>query len=171
MKIYLLGFMGVGKSAYGQQLAQKLNYDFLDLDTQVEELTGLTIPAIFEQYGEEGFREWERQALYETAPLNHTVIATGGGTPCFYENLSWMQEQGLTVYLKMLPEKLVKRLKKDQQKRPLLKGMRPKALEQFVHQKLQERMLHYLQAHLVVDPVEFPPKLMKQHISDGWVKA
>ena len=171
MKIYLLGFMGVGKSAYGQQLAQKLNYDFLDLDTRIEERAGLTLPTIFEQYGEEVFREWEQQALHETAPLTHTVIATGGGTPCFYENLSWMQEEGLTIYLKMLPDKLVKRLKKDQQKRPLLKDMRPKALEQFVHQKLQERMLQYLQAQLVVDPVEFTPKMMKQHLSEGWVKV
>lgn len=166
MKIYLLGFMGAGKSAYGQQLAQQLKWDFQDLDFLITEQAGLTIPEIFDQQGEEAFREWERQVLYNTASYDHTVISTGGGTPCFFDNIFWMREHGTTVYLKMLPDKLLKRLKKDQAKRPLIKGMRPKALQQFVHQKLQERAYYYLQAEYVVDPVELPAKTLKAYLSE-----
>lgn len=171
MKLYLLGFMGSGKTAYGEKLAQQLKWDFVDLDARVSEQTGLSLPAIFEQEGEPSFRQWEQQALYSTAPLTHTVIATGGGTPCFYENLSWMQQQGTTIYLKMLPDKLVKRLKKEQQKRPLISGMRPKALQQFVHQTLTERAYYYLQADVVVDPVDLPAKDLKDHLSEVLFRA
>lgn len=171
MKLYLIGFMGSGKSAYGQQLAQQLNWDFVDLDERVTEQAGQRIPALFEQEGEDSFRQWEQQALYSTATLNYTVIATGGGTPCFYDNLNWMQEQGTTVYLKMLPDKLIKRLKKEQQQRPLIKDMRQKALQQFVHQQLAERASYYLQADIVIDPVDFPPKALKDHLSQVVFRA
>ena len=171
MKVYLLGFMGAGKSVYGQELAQQLKWDFLDLDAQIEANAGLTIPEIFEQYGESLFREWEQQALHATANLDHTVIATGGGTPGFFDNLSWMKAHGHTVYLKMLPDKLVKRLKKMQKQRPLIQNLRPKALEQFVHQKLQERAGDYMQAAVVIDPVALPPKKFKQHLAVGWLMA
>jgi shikimate kinase len=171
MKLYLIGFMGSGKSAYGQQLAQLLNWDFVDLDERVTEQADMSIPALFEQEGEDSFRQWEQQALYSTASLTYTVIATGGGTPCFYENLSWMQEQGTTVYLKLLPDKLIKRLKKEQQKRPLIKDMRQKALQQFVHQQLAERAPYYLKADIVIDPVDLPPKVLKDHLSQVVFRA
>ena len=171
MKLYLIGFMGCGKSAYGQQLAQQLNWDFVDLDERVTEQAGTSIAELFEQEGEESFRQWEQQALYSTAPLTYTVIATGGGTPCFQENLDWLKEHGTTIYLKMLPDKLVKRLKKEQQLRPLLKGMRQKALQQFVHQKLAERAYYYLQADIVIDPVDLPAKALKSYLSEVMFKA
>jgi shikimate kinase len=89
-RIYLLGMMGVGKSTLGKQLARQLHYSFIDLDKAIEQAEGKSIPDLFEQKGESYFRLVEQRQLKETARKNHIVIAVGGGTPCYYENMEWM---------------------------------------------------------------------------------
>ena len=101
MKIYLVGFMGCGKSTYGKKLAGKLKYSSVDLDKLVEEKAGKTVYEIFESEGEDAFRKLEAEALRETADLDNCVIATGGGAPAYWENMAWMNENGKAVFLKL----------------------------------------------------------------------
>jgi shikimate kinase len=151
VKIYLLGFMASGKSWLGRNLARELGLDFYDLDAMVEEKTGKTISAIFDEEGEEKFREKEREALHSTAELDNCVIATGGGTPCFYDNMQWMNTQGITLFIYAPVELLVKRLLGNE-KRPLVKGMDEQQLTRFIEEKLAERLPFYNQSHLCLQP-------------------
>ncbi len=100
MRIYLLGFMGCGKSSLGRRLARKLEYPFLDIDNEVERILGQEIPDIFRTKGETAFREAERQVLHSTATVQKAVIATGGGTPCYSDNMDFMLENGAQCTLK-----------------------------------------------------------------------
>ena len=119
MRIYLIGFMGAGKSTLGPILAKKLGYSCIETDVLVEKLAGISIPEIFRLYGEIRFRELERQVLLFTQLCNDTVICTGGGTPCFSGNMEWMKQQGITVYLSCDEEIIIQRLNSPQKDRPL----------------------------------------------------
>lgn len=165
MKIYLIGFMGSGKTVYGERLAKQLKWDFYDLDQLVEAKAGMTVQAIFQGQGEAYFRKLEKKALRETKDLHQTVIATGGGAPAYHDNIDWMNTHGDTIYLKLLEEKLAKRLKKEKDKRPLIQGMKDHQLQNFISEKLKERSYYYLQAKRVIDPIHVQPnelaKLLK----------
>ncbi len=150
MRIFLVGFMGCGKSSIGERLAKKLNYTFVDLDSRLEELLGMTVSDVFAQHGEEHFRQMEKKVLHETFNLRNTVIATGGGTPCYFDNMEQMKNYGVTVYLKMSPLSLSYRLKYARKKRPLVKELKGNDLEQFVDQKLREREPVYMQSHVII---------------------
>jgi shikimate kinase len=147
-KIYLIGFMGSGKSTLGKRLASQLGWTFTDLDKLIEERTGLKIPMIFEKRGEKFFREVESEALRSLAGINRLVISTGGGTPCSGNNMEYMNETGLTVYLKMDPEQLYRRLSTSSVERPLLKGLDRNELLDFIIRKLGEREKWYSRAAL-----------------------
>jgi shikimate kinase len=149
--IYLLGFMGSGKSFVGRQLALALGRQFHDLDDMVEAHTGSSISAFFAQAGEARFREIERQCLLETNGLTSGIIATGGGTPCHFDNMAWMKAQGHTIYIKPSVEVLAERLAHGTAKRPLLHGMDAAKLRAFISQKLAERAVYYEQAALVYE--------------------
>ena len=129
MKLYLTGFMGSGKSLIGKKLAEKLQFKFLDLDTAIEEYAGKSVAEIFVEKGEAAFREMEQKMVRQTDKLQNTIIATGGGTPCFYENMDWMNKHGLTIFLEVSPEILAQRLKGEKQKRPLLAGKNESAAD------------------------------------------
>ena len=119
-KIFLIGLPGVGKTTYGKLLAQKLGLDFLDLDHQIETNIKKSIPEIFEQYGETFFREKERDRLrFLVRNTSDFVLATGGGTPCFFDNITLMNTVGTTIYLNFLMSQIVNHLSKDHS-RPLL---------------------------------------------------
>lgn len=149
--IYLLGFMGCGKSYMGKGLAEKLGWDFLDMDDYLEANEGMTISQIFAEGGETLFRQLERNYLHATYDFTKTIIATGGGAPCFFDNVDWMNENGQTIYLKTPVSILVNRLEKETAHRPLLAGKTTNALHQFITKKLAERSLFYEQAATIFE--------------------
>lgn len=150
-KIYLIGFMGCGKSYIGQQLAQLLNWDFLDMDDFLEANEGMSISQIFAEGGESLFRELERNYLQATYDFENTVIATGGGAPCFFDNMDWMNANGTTTYLKTPISILVDRLKSETNHRPLLAGKTNAQLNDFISLKLAERSPFYEQAQYIFE--------------------
>lgn len=151
MKIFLVGFMGCGKTTMGKQLARKLGFAFVDLDHVVEERTGSTVAAYFAAHGEAGFRELESKTLKTYTYPENCVVATGGGTPCFFDNMDWMNAHGLTVYFSLSPKALAKRLESGKHTRPLLKDLDEMQMESFIREKLSERSLFYENAALIVE--------------------
>jgi len=150
--IFLIGFMGSGKSTLGSWLAARLNVDFVDLDWLVEACEGMPIPLIFAQRGEEAFRVAERRALLDFCQQGRrVVVSTGGGAPCYRDNLLHMQRAGTTVYLRLAAEELASRLREVRPERPLLAGVLPEALAGHVGTMLAAREPYYSQADLVVE--------------------
>ena len=154
MLIFLIGFMGSGKSYTGKRLAHLLGYDFIDLDRMLEEGEKRSISSIFKEEGESRFRELERQYLQTLGNRQHLVLATGGGTPCQVENLEWMKAHGLIIYLKASPALLAHRLSKETQDRPLIAGLKNQELLTFIEKKLRERHAAYESADIVVEQEE-----------------
>lgn len=150
MRIYLTGFMGCGKSSFGRRLAKKLDYPFVDLDDEIEEKAGKKLEEIFEVEGEEAFRKIEQEVLFMTVRYKQAVIATGGGTPCFANNMEFMNAEGVTVYLRLSPLSIAHRLEQAKRVRPLVKGLNGDELLAFVKSKLEEREKWYLQSHCVI---------------------
>ncbi len=150
MKVFLIGFMGCGKSRRGKELAAQLGWSFVDLDAEIEKVADISITQYFAQYGEPAFRKLESEILRAYNFANNSVIAVGGGLPCFYSNIEWMNAQGITIYLKMRPEALISRLG-NRDKRPLIKGMDDKTLLHFIREKLQERSPFYEKAAITVE--------------------
>ncbi|MEM1320423.1 MAG: shikimate kinase [Bacteroidota bacterium] len=149
MNIYLLGFMGSGKSFTGRQLAELMGYAFYDLDEQIEEAAGCSISELFARQGEAAFRALERQQLHRTADYQNAVIATGGGTPCFYDNIDWINRQGWSIYLKASPALLAQRLMAETAQRPLLADLNKNKLHSFIEDKLKARQHFYQQARTI----------------------
>ena len=151
MRIYLIGYMASGKSNLGQILAKKLEYLFVDLDYLFEERFRISVFDFFNKYDEDGFRKIEQSLLHETTGWDDIVIATGGGTPCFFDNMRVIRESGISVYLHWEVNSLVNRLRQVKRKRPLLKDIPAADLEVEVSAKLLERDFYYNQADLVVE--------------------
>ena len=149
MRIYLIGYMASGKSNLGRILAGKLGYRFIDLDWLFEERYRISVLDFFEKYDELVFRKIERLLLHETIDLEDVVISTGGGTPCFYDNMDFIRQAGLSVYLLWDVPALVGRLKMVKRKRPLLKDIPPAELEEKVSAQLAQRGFFYNQADIV----------------------
>jgi shikimate kinase len=169
-KIFLIGFMGSGKSTTGKQLASRLTWSFMDLDEQIENLTGMKIPEIFSQKGEPYFRQIESEVLRKTIPESKTIISTGGGTPCYEDNMDFMLANGLTVYLRMTPSRLKIRLLNSTHERPLLKNIDEKSLSDFIAQKLTEREKWYRRAEIKINgfntDISYLYSLIKDRISE-----
>ncbi len=151
MRIYLIGFMGSGKSYLGKALASQLNLSYLDLDDWLEKEEGRSISRIFSESGEMEFRKLEAQYLRATAQHQNIVVATGGGTPCFFENMDWANENGVTIYLNASPRLIASRLSGEKSKRPLISSLNDEELLSFIENKLAERESFYHQAHLQLD--------------------
>jgi len=155
MNLVLMGYMGSGKSAVGQCLGAYLHRDFIDLDQRIEEMEGLTISEIFEKKGVVYFRKRESEILRQTLHDSKcSVIALGGGTPIYGDNLKWINDAKLnfSVYLKIAVESLVSRLWQERSHRPIIAEVpSPEDLEEFVRKHLFERAFIYQQAHLVYE--------------------
>jgi shikimate kinase len=151
MKIFLIGFMGSGKTTLGRKLAKRLDYQSIDLDKSIEFTQQMFIPTIFEQFGEEQFRSWERDELLTIIGNENVVISTGGGTPCFSDNMNLMNSSGITVYLKMSPAALKSRLRKAKLPRPLLENKSSDEVSSIISQLLAEREIFYNQAQISID--------------------
>jgi len=152
--VYIIGFMGSGKSTAGKRLASQLGWAFIDLDRKIEEKAGKTIPQIFSQDGEDHFREVETDVLRSMGFLSETVVSTGGGTPCHGDNMKFMLETGLTVYLRMTPEQLTQRLLNSSGERPLLKNVPDDKLILFIEEKLACREKWYSKADIILEGID-----------------
>ncbi len=150
-RIILIGYMGVGKTTIGKVLSRKLGLDFYDLDQYIENRFRQRIPDIFAQKGEAGFRELEQRMLHEVCEFENVLLSCGGGTPCFFDNMEYMNRQGLTVYLKSVPEVLAKHLSMSKNPRPLIKGKSPEELLSYIKESLAQREPYYAQAHYTCD--------------------
>lgn len=144
--IYLIGFMGSGKSHVGKKLAAALYCPFLDLDQAIERRSGLKVREIFEQKGEAYFRLLERRALHDTAFGPPRIVATGGGTPCFFDNMAWINHNGLAIYLNAHPSVLLERLWRGRAKRPLIAHLGEANLLPFIKKKIGDREAFYKKA-------------------------
>ncbi len=154
MKLFLIGMMGSGKTSSGKALEKYLpRLTFYDLDTLIEQKLKLTIPQIFSRLGEDFFRSMETDVLKEIiGTKDNFILATGGGTPVFNNNMQLMYDNGLTIYLKTSPEILAQRLWKEKQSRPLIAGIQSiEELQEKLEQLLNQREPYYLQAHIIWD--------------------
>lgn len=151
MRIYLVGYMASGKSKIGQQIAAELGYRFVDLDDSFEQRYRISVVDFFSKYDEAGFRNLERVLLHKTALLSDCVIATGGGTPCFFDNMDFILKEGLAIYLYRDNHDLVARLEKGRKRRPLLKNIPVEMLEERISNHMLERHPHYRRAHYQFD--------------------
>ena len=148
-RIYLIGYMGVGKTTIGKKLAKQLDLSFIDLDKHIESKYRQTIPQLFEAKGEAEFREIEHKALVEVSQIENIVISTGGGTPCFHDNMAIMNQTGLTLYIHAEVEELAARLGASQNVRPIIAGKSREELIPFITEHLAEREQFYNQANVI----------------------
>ncbi len=163
MRIFLIGFMGCGKSTKAKQLANLLNCPVIDIDAVIVAEQGISIADYFSANGEAAFRAVERDTLRNFDYPETCVVATGGGLPCFFDNMDWMNENGKTVYLEMTPPQLASRLH-NREKRPLLKGMDDEQLLAFIIGKLEERNPFYHKAHLSINAFDLDAKELFVHL-------
>ena len=138
--------MGAGKTTVGRALARELGVDFYDLDWYIEDRFHKKIPDIFAEKGEEGFRDIERKMLHEVAEFENVVVSCGGGTPCFFDNMDYMNAQGETVFLNAEPSVLKEHLLMGKSQRPLIHGKSPEELEEYIDKSLTERLPFYAKA-------------------------
>ena len=146
-----IGYMGAGKTTVGRALAAELGIEFYDLDWYIESRMRKTVKQLFDEVGEEGFRKIEHNMLHEVAEFENVVISCGGGTPCFFDNMAYMNQQGDTVYLKASPEILYKHLKMGKSVRPLLLNKTPEEVQVFITEQLANREPYYSRAKYTVN--------------------
>jgi len=154
MNVYLIGYMGSGKSTAGKKLATRLGMAFVDMDAELEQRADISVSEWFEQKGEDHFRKAEAQLMTDFSTQKDLVIAAGGGTPCFSNNLELMKNTGVVVYLDMEVDQLVSRLLSGQAQRPLIAGKSPEELTEFITGHLEERKPYYEQAHILVSAMD-----------------
>ena len=145
-RIFLTGYMGSGKTTLGRALATEMGIPFIDLDHYIEKRYCKTIAQLFAEKGETGFRDIERRMLHEVGEFEDVIISTGGGTPCFFDNIEYMNAQGTTVYLDVPVERLFIRLCIARNKRPLIKDKNDDELKAFIVEQLEKRAPHYRKA-------------------------
>lgn len=164
MKIFLVGMMGAGKSYWSRQLAKQLRTGGYDLDNIIELAEERTIGEIFEEEGEPAFRKIESRLLHWFGEKKTFVLATGGGTPCFHDNMKWMNEEGITIWIDEPVPILVERLMTAKTHRPLISGKTAAELKIFLEEKLQERTPFYAQAQYRLSAAELDLKNFKKII-------
>lgn len=166
MRIYLIGYMGSGKSTLGRRLSKQMDVQFVDMDHYIEERNYKTIPQIFEEEGEAEFRKKERKALEELSEFTDIIIATGGGAPCFFDNIDLMNNSGKTIYLNIDPEILAERLMNSKTERPLIKGKSKDELVAFIDTTLKKRNEFYRQAKYQITQPDIDLKILEEMISE-----
>jgi shikimate kinase len=151
MRIFLIGFMGSGKTHWGKLLTQKTGAPFFDLDKVIVDDEGKSIAQIFLEKGEEYFRYKEKEVMEQIVEEHENIILScGGGTPCFFNNIDFMKDNGTVIWLNTCIDTLVQRLLKEKSHRPLIKSIDDKDLKAFILKKLQDRRLYYEQANIIV---------------------
>jgi len=151
VRIFIIGYMGAGKSTVGKRLARKLGKRFVDLDEAFEAKFRYSIPRFFDHFGEVRFREFEKQCLHDIIEKeDDAVISTGGGTACFHDNIDLMNRNGITIYLKMHPKSIAHRLNRARRLRPVVRDINNDGMQKFVEEQLDEREPFYDQAQIIV---------------------
>ena len=152
MKIFFIGFMGTGKTHSGRQLSEKLGIPFFDLDVEIVAHDGKSINEIFAKQGEEYFRLLEKDVLHIIAEYHESfVMACGGGTPCYYNNIDYMNKEGISIWLNTPLDTLYTRLINEKEKRPLIKELTNEQLKGYIAKKFSDRKIYYEQASIVID--------------------
>lgn len=146
-RILLIGFMAAGKTTLGKALARELGLQFIDLDHYIENRYRCTVSQLFAERGEEAFRQIERNMLHEVAEFEDVIIATGGGTPCFFDNMDYMNGQGTTVFLEASVDTIHTRLTIARTQRPLVAQKTSDELRDYIIQMLELRKPYYTRAH------------------------
>ena len=168
MNFFLIGYMGAGKTTIGRKLSKKINYSFIDLDAYIETKYRHSLNSIFQLVGEEGFRIIENNALKKLLNLKNYIISTGGGTPCFYDNIDLINKIGISIYLKYNSEFLYSRLVNAKKKRPLLLQKNKQELLNFIEQNLNNRKKYYELANYIIEKnnlqVSDLYKIIKTHL-------
>jgi shikimate kinase len=167
MKIFLIGFMGSGKTTLGRKLATRMGYEFIDLDHKLEQQVELSIAEYFSFFGEDEFRKKEAEVLKKSLYPDDAIISTGGGLPCYFDNMDWMKANGKVVYIKLSPKTLADRLETGKEERPLLQDKHGDDLVAFIEQKLAEREDFYSQANIIVDGLSLTAERLEQIITVG----
>lgn len=157
MRIFLIGYMGSGKSTLGRRVASKLGLTFIDMDHYIEHNQGCSIAEIFERKGEDGFRRIEQSLLSDLLEMEDVVVATGGGAPCFFDNMEWINNSALSIFIDPDCDALVSRLVGAKQKRPLIKDMSDSELREFVAESLKKREPFYSQAKIRISGRSISP--------------
>ncbi len=158
MRVYLIGYMGCGKSTMGRKLSRMLGTSFIDLDKYIESKYFKTIPQIFEEEGEAAFREKERACLHEVSGFEDVIVATGGGAPCFFDNMEQMNRTGFCVFLDVVTEELAARLIKSKTERPLIKGKSAEELVDFIEGMMEKRRPFYEKARYILKGKSISPE-------------
>lgn len=165
--IFLVGFMGCGKSSLGKKIADKLKFNFIDIDKEIEKEVNLSVSEIFSTYGEDFFRLKESQFLNEIS-ISNCVFATGGGLPCFNDNMSVLNNLGTTVYLQLPAKELLNRLVNDKSNRPLIKSLSNDELLEYINESLLSREPVYKKSDIVLSRTEQNPgqiiQLIQRHL-------
>ena len=154
-RIYLVGYMGAGKTTAAKRIAHRLGWDVADTDALFEEKYRISVDDFFQKYDEPLYRKLESEILKGTENLENTVISTGGGTACYFDNMEWMNQNGLTVFMRISPEAVVDRVLHSHHKRPLARGKSEVELMEFVRQHYASRMPFYEQAQITVKSENF----------------
>ena len=170
MNIFLIGYMGSGKSTTGKILAKKLNMKFIDLDDIIERDEKKTIEDLFVKEGEIKFREIEHNYLKKTIKDKNIVLSLGGGTPCYYNNMELIKKNGISVYLKMSAGSLYNRLINSKKSRPLIKKMKNKDLKEFIESTLTDRKKYYEQADCIINAINLKIKQLINLVSQNQKK-
>lgn len=155
-RVYLIGFMGAGKTTIGKYVARDMGWTYLDMDNVFEQEHNCTISTFFEKEGEAAFRKEETKLLRKIAQMDKVIVSTGGGTPCNNENIAIMKESGTVIYINVEPEILRNRLAPAKANRPLLANKSDEELLEFIQGKLNEREPFYRQANIIVDGDKLP---------------
>jgi len=162
MKIFLIGFMGSGKTTLGRKLASRVGFEFIDLDHKLEQQVELSIAEYFSFFGEDAFRKLESEVLKNTLYPDNVIVSTGGGLPCYFDNMDWMKANGKVIYIKLPPKTLADRLESGKEERPLLQDKHGDDLVAFIEQKLAEREGFYMQANIIVDGLSLTAEKVEQ---------
>ena len=163
---FLIGFMGPGKSHWGKLWAAANKLTFVDLDELIEKEEDSTIAEIFDTKGEDYFRKIEKELLRKSGELINTLIACGGGTPCFFDNMQWMNDHGITIYIQSRPVEILDRVMEEKEKLPLLKKLNEEELLFYIEQKLKEREPFYSQAKIKVESDSLDENSFAKIVSD-----
>ncbi len=169
-RVFFVGMPAAGKSLVAKRLAQRIGYHFIDLDSLIEQQAGEKITNIFKKHGEDQFRLLEQKTLRSLDSLREIVIATGGGTPCFHNNMNWMKSNGYCIFLNPSIDTLLLRLSKENtNNRPLLQKNIGTDLKDTVERLLRERKQYYSEAHLTINREDFPMDEVLKRMADAAV--
>lgn len=160
--IFLVGYMGSGKSTIGHKLAKKLAYEFVDLDSLIEVRCDRSIPVLFHEKGEDQFRKLEQEALHSLSGRKKLVVATGGGCAAYANNMEWMNNEGLTIYLRCHPGTLFHRVAPNKAKRPLIAHLDDVDIMEFIMESLKKRLPYYVKAKITVSGEQKNEEIVSQ---------